>query len=166
MTDTPRKDIDELVAELGSKSAVERRDARAALVRLGAAAVSPLMNALGDREQHVRWEAAKALAEIADPAAAERLIAALADKDTDVRWVVGSALIAIGREAVKPLLSRLTQSDLPDGVHAGAHHVLHDLAERQDLASLLQPVLKAYNEPEPSVAVPLAASKALKNFTA
>ena len=164
MTDASKQNVDRLVADLGKKDAVERRDARAALVQIGSEAVPPLLDALDAPQQRVRWEAAKSLAEIAEPAAAERLIAALGDKDSDVRWVVGVALIALGRKAVKPLLTTLTKSDLPDGVYQGAHHVLHDLAKRGDLASLLEPVLKAFDEPEPEIAFPVAAAEALKSI--
>ena len=163
MTDASQKNTDQLVADLGSKDAVERRDARAALVQIRSAAVPSLLYALDAPQQHVRWEAAKALAEIADPSAAERLVVALGDKDSDVRWVAGEALIALGGDCVRPLLTTLTKSDLPDGVYQGAHHVLHDLVKRGDLASLLEPVLKAFDQPEPEIAVPLAAAEALTN---
>ena len=162
MADTA-ENVDQLVEDLGSKNAGARLKARAAIVRMGPAAVPPLLDALDARQQHVRWEAAKALAEIADPAAAERLVEALGDKDTDVRWVVGEALIALGHDALEPLLTILETSDLPNGVRQGAHHVLHDLAKRRDLGSLLTPVLKAFEEPEPDVAVPLAAAEALRD---
>ncbi len=161
MADASEKSVDQLLVQLSSKDATERRDARAALVKTGAPAVPSLLNALDAPQQHVRWEAAKSLAEIADPAAVERLVAALGDKDSDVRWVVGEALIALGRETIKPLLVTLTKGDLPDGVDEGAHHVLHELAKRPDLASLLAPVLEAFKGPEPEIAVPLAAEKAL-----
>ena len=163
MTDASQKNVDQLVADLGSKNAVERRGARAALVQIGSSAVPALLNALDAPQPHTRWEAAKALAEIAEPSAVERLVGALGDEDTDVRWVVGEALIALGRDAVKPLLATLTQSDLPDGFYPGAHHVLHDLAKRGDLSPVLEPVLKAFDQPEPEIAVPAAAAEALQS---
>ena len=149
MTDASKQNVDRLVADLGSKDAVERRGARAALVQIGSEAVPLLLDALDAPQQRVRWEAAKSLAEIAEPAAAERLVAALGDKDPDVRWVVGVALIALGRGALKPLLTTLTKSDLRDSVYQGAHHVLRDLAKRTELTSVLEPVLKALDQPEP-----------------
>ena len=162
MTDASERNVEQLVADFGSKDAVVRRDTRAALVGIGSAAVPPLLDALDAPPQHVRWEAAKALAEIAEPAAAQRLVAALGDKDTDVRWVVGEALIALGGEAVQPLLTALTKSDIAD-VYEGADHVLHDLAKHGDLTALLEPVLKALDQPEPEIAVPLAAAEALRS---
>ncbi len=162
MMDAAKQNVDQLVADLGGKDAGQRRDARAALVQIGAGAVPALLSALDAPQQHVRWEAAKSLTDIAEPAAAERLITALGDKDPDVRWVVGVALIALGRGAVQPLLTTLTKSDLRDSVYQGAHHVLHDLAKRTELASVLEPVLKALAHPEPETAVPLAAAEGLR----
>ena len=70
---------------------------------------------------------------------------------------------ALGREAVKPLLNALTKADLPEGMYPAAHHVLHDLAHRVDLAAVLEPVLKAFDKSEPEVTVPLAATEALES---
>jgi HEAT repeat protein len=162
MTDASQPNVDRLVDNLGGKDPVQRREARAALTQIGSPAVPQLLSALQSAHQHVRWEAAKTLGEIADPAAARGLVLALGDKDNDVRWVVAEALIALGREAIKPLLTMLTQSDPVHRLYQGAHHVLHDLAQRPDLAFLLEPVLKAFKEPEPGVAVPVAAAEALK----
>ncbi len=161
MTDASNENVNQLIAKLGSHDAVERGSARLQLAKVGSAAVPPLLAALDHPQQHVRWEAAKTLAAIADPAAAERLVAALADKDSDVRWVVGEALIALGSHAVKPLLTALTGSDLPDGMYRGAHHVLHDLIRRGARGALLEPVRQALDQQEPEIAVPQAAAAAL-----
>ena len=163
MTDASGKNVDQLVAELGSKDAVVRQNARTALVNIGVAAVPSLVSALDAPLQHTRWEAAKSLAGIADPSAAEGLVAALGDTDSDVRWVAGEALVALGRNALKPVLTTLTKSELPEGTYQSSHHVLHELARQPDRASLLAPVLRALEQPEPEMAVPLAAQKALQN---
>jgi HEAT repeat protein len=164
MADASRDNIDQLVADLGSKDATKRLDARATLIEMGSPAVPALLDSLDASHQHLRWEVARTLAEIADPVAADRLVEALGDEDTDVRWVVGAALISLDRHAVKPLLHKLTQSDLPDGVYPGAHHVFHDLAHHDDLAPLLRPVLKALDQLEPEIAVPQVAAQALREF--
>jgi len=164
MTDRAAGHAQQLVQNLGSANAAERIRTRAELAKLGRAAVPVLLSALDAPRQHVRWEAAKTLAEIADPAAAQRLVASLGDEDTDVRWVVAVALISVGSAALRPLLTTLTKSEPPEGLYPGAHHVLHDLAKQQDLAALLRPVLSTFHEPEPAVSVPLAAAKALKEM--
>jgi hypothetical protein len=164
-SDASGRNVEALVTALASKDAVERRKAREALAAAGTAAVPALLATLDSSDQHLRWEAAKTLTAIADPAAAERLVAALADKHIDVRWVVGEALIALRGHGVQPLLRVLTQpaSELPDGLLQGAHHVLHDLAKHEELAETLAPILKAFDEPEPGVAIPPAAKQALQN---
>jgi HEAT repeat protein len=162
MTEVSKKNVDHLVNQFGSSVAVERRDARTALVQIGSPAVPPLLHALDAAQPHVRWEAAKALAEIADPSAAQRLVAALGDEDEDVQWVVGDALIGLGREALRPLLEALATWELADRMYRGAHHVLYGLAKRPDLAAQIGPVAQAFEGPEPEVTVPVAAEKALK----
>lgn len=163
MTDASGNTVDELVSALGSADPTERHKSRAALVRLGSEAVPQILEALDDSRQHVRWEAAKSLVELADPSTQDRLVAALGDKDPDVRWVVGEALVARGRSTLKPLLTMLTKKDLPDGVYPGAHHVLHELSTDEELASLLRPILNALGHSEPEVAVPVAAAKILQS---
>ena len=72
--------------------------------------------------------------------------------------------IALEGAAVKPTLLGLTRSSDSEGMYKAAHHVFHDLSRRSDLVLLLQPVLKAFEEQEPEVAVPVAAQKALKGL--
>ena len=89
---------------------------------------------------------------------------ALADEDNDVRWLVGEALVALGRDAIGPLLTLMTRSDLAEGVTEGAHHVMHDLAKQRQLSELLGPVLAAFKGPEPDISVPVAAAATLKQL--
>jgi HEAT repeat protein len=161
MPDTSVGTLQQLVADLGHREPAVRKKARFQLTRSGASAVPPLLGLLRDPRRHVRWEAAKTLADIADPAAAETLVAALADRDADVRWVVGEALIALGAATVEPLLKRLTRSDLPGEIYPAAHHVLRELATRNHLRPKLWPVIKALDRSEPEIHVPIAANRAL-----
>jgi HEAT repeat protein len=164
MAEQSEKNIDQLVADFRSEDPVKRQEARAALAEVGSAAVAPLSKALGAPQPVVRWEAAKALEQIADPTAAANLAAALADEDPDVRWVVGEALIALRREAVKPLLQTLVEGHLGSASYKDVHHVLHDLARRSELTPLLESVLTALEKQEPELPVPVAAAKALESL--
>ncbi len=164
MTDSSERNVDQLLAGLASNDAVERQRARNALVEVGSSAVPGLLTTLDDKRQHVRWEAAKTLAEIADPSASETLVQALGDEDSDVRWVAGEALIALKRDALKPLLKGLTKSRDSEGLFKSAHHVVRDLSQHSDLGQLFAPVLKALNQSEPEVGVPVAAQRALENL--
>lgn len=94
------KQIASLIEGLASKRPAVREKSRKQLVEIGHAAVIPLVHKLKDSTEHVRWEAAKALDAIGDPAAADALVEALNDASDDVRWVAGEALIALGWEGV------------------------------------------------------------------
>jgi len=152
--------IEFAISELANKSGFARVDAREYLVSMKDKAIPHLTEALKSKNQEVRWEAAKALAKIGDPAASQALINALEDKMFDVRWIAAEGIIGIGRKALIPLLSALTKHGESIWLREGAHHVIHDLM-RKDLKAVFGPVLDAIEEPEGKLAVPLAAEKAL-----
>lgn len=158
--------IPSLIADLAGKDGMVREKARRSLVGIGGPAVAPLVEALNDPNEQLRWEAAKALGQIADPAAAPALVEALTDKVFDVRWLAADGLIAVGRAALVPLLEALMEhSNLPR-MRLSAHHVLHDLAHKDpELKELLRPVLVALDDIEPSLEVPWAARSVLEALT-
>lgn len=164
MADTSKETIQALMNDLGSQDGQVRVRARSALVAIGSPAVEPLVKALANKREWCRWEAAKALSQIANPMAAQALINALEDKMFDVRWLAAEGLISIGRESIIPLL--LKTMEHPDSLvlREGAHHVLHDMY-KGDLTEILRPVIRALEGLEPSVEVPVAADKALKTLT-
>jgi HEAT repeat protein len=151
--------LDSLLAALGSYDGVARQRARQDLVAIGGPAVAPLIEALTDPNDDVRWEAAKALGQIGDPAAAA-LVSVLEDENSGIRWLAAEGLIALGREGLVPLLRALEQRSDSVWLREGAHHVLHDLA-RGDLEDVLSPVLAALDGIEPTMEVPWAARAAL-----
>jgi HEAT repeat protein len=151
---------DSLISDLASDDWVVRVRAREGLVSRGSKAIKPLSNALESPNQWVRWESAKALCEIGNPAATSALVRSLEDKMFDVRWLAAGGLITIGRKTIVPLLQAVINN--PDSVwtREGAHHVLHDLAEGK-LRPILEPVLKALEDVDATVEGPLAAKIAL-----
>ena len=158
----PLGDIGSLVADLASRDGGVRVAAREALVDIGRPAVDSLVGTLTDSRTQLRWEAAKALGGIADPATAGALALALDDKVFDVRWLAAEGLIAIGREALVPVLRVVIGRAESPLCRSGAHHVLHDLAAGdEDLKEILAPVLAALDGRAPSVEVPLAAENVI-----
>jgi HEAT repeat protein len=155
--------ISELVHCLSSPNAVERQSAREHMVFMGSLVVPHLIKCLSDTQRQVRWEAAKALGEIADPIASTALVGALEDRDGDVRWLAAVALIAIGREGLRPLLAALIEHSDSDWLREGAHHLCHELAKTED-GQIVKPVLDALNASEPEVTVPGAAYFTLKKL--
>lgn len=153
-------DIDTLVAALRNRSGAVRERARESLIEIGEPAVDRLIEALREPDHRVQWEAAKALGEIADPAAAPELANQLDHTDFGIRWLAAEGLIAIGREALKPLLAVVAERGEDQSIRDGAHHVLHDLA-KQDLREEVSPVIEALEGPDPDVEAPRAARLAL-----
>jgi HEAT repeat protein len=154
----------ELLGELRGKDGARRERARESLVKVGKPAVSALIGLLSDRNEHVRWEACKALGSIKDPAAAGPLVDALNDRNMEVRWLAAEGLIALGRKSVIPLLRALEAHFDSLFLREGAHHVLHAL-QREDLldASTLA-VLDTLRSLGPRMTVALAARKALESL--
>ena len=130
----PSEKICLLIETLYSPDATKRQSTRKALVVLDKAAVKPLIVLLSDVRPHVRWEAAKALSKIGDPASAHALVEALEDEESNVRWLAAVGSIWL-REA--------------------AHHICRELMREGSFRELV-PLLKTLEHPDPEVSVPLA----------
>ena len=119
-----------LIEKLKCYDPIERERARQELIRLGPGATESIVGLLQSPIQHVRWEAAKALAGIADPRAALALIDAMDDRDTDVRWVAAAAMVALRQRAITPLMSALIRRAESIQFCQSAHHVLSSLIQQ------------------------------------
>jgi HEAT repeat protein len=152
-----------LVAQLASKDGMQREEAREQLAGIGRPAVRPLIAALEDRRETVRWEAAKTLGMIGNRRAAPHLVKTLEDEEFDVRWVAAEALVAIGRASLPPLLLALVARSSSVPLREGAHHVLRRMRlESEHDAALIDPVLSALEQPyDPQDAVLVAAEQSL-----
>lgn len=156
-----------VLSELGglkSDRSWERIQARHALESLGHPAVPYLVDALSSPEKRLRWEAAKTLATIGDPAAAPALVAAMEDDDSSVRWVAAEALIALKAWAVVPVLRGLVARSDSTSFREGAHHVLSSLRGGA-LESLVAPVLSALEGLSADFSAAVSASEALDVLT-
>ena len=152
-----------LADALAYRDGVTRHNAREQLEEVGKPAVPYLIAALRSPSEHARWEAAKALAEIADPSAAPALVNALCDDKAAVRWLAGSALINLGHDALAPLLRGLEVSSDSIWFRDAAHHVLSSLI-REGEADEAIPVMEALENLEPRIEAPVAAYHVLKDM--
>jgi HEAT repeat protein len=155
-TESGDEAITSLVATLASTDGVERHAAREQLEEIGSPAVPALVRALKSPSENARWEAAKALGEIADASAAPALVRTLEDEKAAVRWLAATALINLGRNALAPLLKGLEGHSDSIWFRDGAHHVLRSLI-RDGVADEAIPVLEALENLEPRVEAPIAA---------
>lgn len=156
--------IKKLIKALSSHDDFSRVEARKALESMGRKAVPFLVETLKDSDYLRRWEAAKALGEIRDPKTAPALVIALEDEEFDIRWLAARGLIEMNVKGLKPLFQALIEHADSGLLREGAHHVLHDLA-KGELRKYLAPVLKALEDMDSAVQVPIAASHALEALT-
>ena len=157
--------VDALITDLASKNGQTREAARTSLVSIGKPAVPYLLPLLKNRKHQIRWEAAKGLADIKDPAAIDGLILSLTDEEFAVRWLAAEGLVALGPQVVIPLLKSLTQvkEEMSVLLRDGAHHILRALIT-DDPAKELQPIVTALEDIEFTSKVPPAAELALKSW--
>jgi HEAT repeat protein len=119
-----------------------------------------LIGALKDADDQVRWEAAKALSDIRDPTAAPALVTALEDDLFGVRWLAAEGLTTLEDDGLRVLLPALIHNADSAVLRHGAHHVLRALSNRRWRA-LVMPVVTALESANASLAVPLAAYRAM-----
>ena len=159
-------DIDALIAAMANDHGLARLKARQALVAMKGNAVAPLVAALQHREWRIRWGAAKAHGQIGDPSAADALIKSLEDEQPGVRWLAAEALIALRPTGLHALLEALVHQSDSLWLRGGAHHIIHDIVEKDpDLSHVLAPVAAALDDVEPVIGVPPAAQAALRQLT-
>jgi HEAT repeat protein len=162
-TESVNTPIEALIVDLGSHDDVARVKARQCLVSMGKAAVPSLTETLKNKKYLMRWEAAKALGEIGDPAAAPNLVEALEDDEFDVRWLAAIGLIGMSIKGLRPLLHALMERGDSVLLQEGAHHVIHDLA-KGGLRKYLAPVLASLEDIKPPMEAPRAAFQALERL--
>ncbi len=153
--DTPS--LEALIADLSSHNDGVRVKARHSLVAMGKIAVAPLIDALKNKNNLMRWEVAKALGEIGDPEAAPVLVNALEDDEFDVRWLAAEGLTKMNINGLRPLLQALEYRGDSVLLREGAHHVFHDLSKGA-LRKYLAPILAALEALEHGKEAPWAAS--------
>jgi HEAT repeat protein len=156
--------ISAFIEDLGNPDGLVRHRARRALIDTDGLAVPGLIRALDSRERIVRWEAAKTLGEIVDPAAAPALVRTLEDEGFAIRWLAAEALIAMGSAAVPPLMYALAHHSDSIWLRSGAHHVLR-AQHRHGLPQSVDRVLQALEDIEPAIEVPVLALSAWKEVT-
>ena len=157
--------INALITKLSNSDGSLREKARLALIDIGKEAVPGLADALSSKQEQLRWEAAKALVNIADPVSVPALIKVLRDEVFDIRWLAAKALIAIGRDSIEPLLQAIIDESNDSFLQEGAHHIiaylLPSLSKSTELVEILKPVKDSLDSSAPRAAGPAAAQKAL-----
>ena len=146
--------LEELLCDLGSGKGLVRLRARETLAAIGEPALEALVQLLGSPEPRLRWEAAKALTEIPEPAAIPGSIALLGERRSEIRWLAAVGLINLGTRSVPYVLEALTKQAGSREFQQGSHHVFNDLAARNTvLAEILGPVLEVLDSSSPDAGI-------------
>jgi len=103
----------ELVEQLASPSANERKEAREELLSLGATAVPSLIEAIESSNASLRWEAVNLLGTLGDLRARDAvLLVAMTDSDVHARWRSNWAITRLDDGTVVPrLIAALEDKD-------------------------------------------------------
>jgi HEAT repeat protein len=155
--------IHPLILDLKSKNGVVREKAREELVAIGSPAVSHLAELIDQPASILRWEAVKALGQIADPVSVPLFIAALYDKDEEVRWLAAEGLIAVGAHATGPLLQELVKNSKSVLLRKGAHHYFSEMREL-DGPPRFNDLLSALEGEDAELNAPIVAEKLLHDM--
>lgn len=158
------KNISELVQKLAQNNSPESQKIRMQLVELGSPAVPALIESLHHGNAHLRWESVQVLSRIKDPEAAPDLVIALEDENINVRWTAMEGLINLDRDGLPSLLNALTKHFYSVWLREGAHHVLHQLKNRERLLPEEIRVFEALEGPAAEMDVPWAAEAALSSL--
>jgi hypothetical protein len=161
------KEISALIAKLDDPSRPTRREARRRLFALGQAAMPAIITTLFNGPENSRWQIAKALGHLHDPAIGPALVKALQDESFGVRWLAAEGLMDRGSDGLGPLLEGLIADSDSIWLREGARHVLHFMHEsglEREAYAAVEGVLAALEGGEPTVAVPAAAEIALKQI--
>ena len=148
----------DLIEALGSDDGPKRKRARETLTLLGEAAIPLLRDLLSSANKRTRWEAAKTLAAMIDPASAEALVGLVTDEYSEVRWLAASGLINLGPRSVTAVLESLIRHPESAGHRQVARRVLRRLASDNGvLAEIVGPAVDALDHPDPAVIASKAA---------
>ncbi len=166
-TDEQIKLISRLILALDDPDQHKRRQARLKLMALGQPAMPAILRTLARGPENSRWQVAKALSELHDPATAPALVQALQDESFGVRWLAAEGLIGMTCDGLEPLLEALVCDSDSVWLREGAHHVLHAMHDNgleHEACAAAELVLCALEGPEPAVEVPGAAGTALERL--
>jgi len=157
--------IPQLIEQLSDSNGLRRQEAREALVEIGAPALPYITQAAANNRKRPRWEAAKALATMAEPSSVPTLTELLDDPESDIRWLAAEGLLAIGSRSLPAVLDALVQKPESTGLRRAAHHVLDGTVRRDaELSEVLVPIMEALGDTQPASVIPPKAEEALERL--
>jgi len=158
--------IAKLVEKLASGNGQQRSQARRKLVAIGRQAIPSLNWQLKQKSHQVRWEAAKALAQIKKPACVPGLLTAMEDEGFDIRWVAAEGMATLGMPAVRCLLKLLQEKPDSARLRESAHQVIRSLVKDAPWHGMQPVLLELEKFGTTAASLPHAAKLALESLPA
>lgn len=122
-----KPEVRALLNDLMDDSTIKRKDARHWLESKGEEVLQDLHYLVRAKNHQLRWEAAKALEDIASVNSLPVLIKMMHDHETEFRWMAAEGLRKIGRGSILPVLELVESTGHSLHIRQGAHHVLNAL---------------------------------------
>jgi len=139
------------------------REAGTALRNLGAKAESTWLDLLDHPDSHIRWHAARGLAETGGAKTANILAEGLLDENYAVRWATADVLAHMGAGAVQATLTVLSKHKLNEPTRQAAYHALHGIVSRK-VQKRIKPLLDALRGSTTSINAPAIAQRLLMEW--
>ncbi len=96
--------MSELIAQLGHSDPMVSKQANTALVEMGATVIKPLINAILEGSENLRWQAANVLFQLNDPCCIEPMLEALKSPNLMLEHIAVEALQQFDLSALVPAL--------------------------------------------------------------
>ena len=160
LTPEVRKHVPDLIHD----KTMKRMNARHFLEEEGDKVLDDIHLLLKSGNHQLKWEAAKALEDIASVRAIPELIRLMNDKESEFRWMAAEGLRKLGRRSIVPLLELVIEKGQSPRIRTGAHYVLNEVLtdiEKLEMENLMEALSNYYETGETA---PVWASEAIKHF--
>lgn len=140
------------------------QEARRSLAELGGLAEAAWIDALNNPDPHIRWHAARGLAEIGNTSALQIVAQGLCNDNKTVRWVSSDLLARIGPKAIPDVLKVICDSPLSDECRQSAFHALRAIKSYR-ANECLKPLVSALSSSSTKQIAQTIAGRMLNDWT-
>jgi hypothetical protein len=142
---------------------IYHQEARQGLSSLGLLAENAWLEALDNPDPHIRWHAARGLAELGNYGAIKVIAQGLDDENASVRWVSSDLLTQAGIKAVPSILEVLNQAPLSEECRQSAYHALLSIKTYR-ARECLKPLVASLSSPSTKHIAQVIAGRLLNDW--
>ena len=158
-----RRSADLLVGVMIREHEKFHQEARHSLAELGELAEIAWLEALEHTDPHIRWHAARGLAEVGNTSALPVLADGLCDENKTVRWVSSELLGRVGSRAIPDILKVIRNIPFSDECRQSAFHALRSIKNYR-ASECIKPLVSALSSPATKQIAQIIASRLLDDW--